>query len=1029
MSFRSVPTQYASGVSGRKLTTELPQSRISRDMHVEVKYPKLSRELQAAMKLRDQKKQTVDVDELIAKAMGTGKKEADWKKKDPLEDVRDLNHYDIHSQRVHMPNASSMQNHGNSLQRTGQQNRTLSGMNLTEEEAREAMERQEVPTPGEILKPYKMYSVVPDKGEPADVEAYLNPQLRFANSLSRPMAPGSVVAQSRQQMEASGTFQTLAPHRDSIRAGTLAPGTGSLSKAIQQNRMGSTSLGTVEVPRGGSGLVVGEVHVEHDYLIAASLVASKWGRVVHTTYAQSRYEPCRLKTELQPIYYESFIQDLKTATQGRADFVSDVAPAVFLVNIGTVNAAVHGHRPSNVAPEPIQLEMDDRVWDDELEGSSGSDEDDEEEDDEEGKIINTKVVGGFQVNTRKKKKKKRRGKKGTALGMADLVNPVSTGRELVVDEARAAARMRGPRKPPPLSEDDIKKAEIRLLIETGQEQANRIMFQLARDGDSVQLARLITKGHRVEYNPNPWYTREIDETKRKKEEERERAEAERQAKEKGLTSALTGRYDHTTNTTGGATEGGNDQRREGVFVKKKKQEANPELFIPPEIDATDDAGNTALMMAARRGWIDVVSLLLRHGADWKRKNTTGQTALDLAKMESSMASVALAGGIPGAADRKRRAAKLVQMLDDRTVLVCAQQGDQRRLEYLVETEKHPVNVANQYGMTPLHFATMRKDLAMISYLVQHGAPVDARNNLGQSPLSLAYDEVNKAEQEAMLKAMSLGEEWTRQEMERKRTKADTEKKLLSQEQYLARQLKTATKGTTAAKAVHVALGGSKFPNFGPIPGLKDETRKEDAVSANMQILMNKTKRNTLKSDDLQETAELRLLKGGKRVTIDGKVKPLSTADRVKTQHDLQGLSTSWSRHVLDYINAQHKTAKVVDNTRSRLALEHSNLASSARMRHDHLQEQRNQGLRTGGLGETFSIPDKERTMAGTASNAANMLRSPKVAGSSEKMVSDLYRKVVTNPTAVDETTMRLEPPPNPDSGRFEAWARMRFGAI
>ena len=136
-------------------------------------------------------------------------------------------------------------------------------------------------------------------------------------------------------------------------------------------------------------------------------------------------------------------------------------------------------------------------------------------------------------------------------------------------------------------------------------------------------------------------------------------------------------------------------------MKQRKVDKVPEIFVLPDLNARDPHGNTPLMEAARKGWSGVVQLLLRGGADLHRRNNAGQTALDLGKAEDMLAHAAVSAGVPRAIERKRRSGAVVKMLDDRTLMVAAQQGDMRRVVHLVGTEKQPVRVVNQYGMTPL----------------------------------------------------------------------------------------------------------------------------------------------------------------------------------------------------------------------------------------------------------------------------------------------------------------------------------------
>jgi ankyrin repeat protein len=65
------------------------------------------------------------------------------------------------------------------------------------------------------------------------------------------------------------------------------------------------------------------------------------------------------------------------------------------------------------------------------------------------------------------------------------------------------------------------------------------------------------------------------------------------------------------------------------------------LRLEANVNARDDFGSTALMLAARRGKMDLVQLLLAKGADPKAKNCHGETAASLAQF----------GGYPAVAQR------------------------------------------------------------------------------------------------------------------------------------------------------------------------------------------------------------------------------------------------------------------------------------------------------------------------------------------------------------------------------------------
>jgi len=60
-----------------------------------------------------------------------------------------------------------------------------------------------------------------------------------------------------------------------------------------------------------------------------------------------------------------------------------------------------------------------------------------------------------------------------------------------------------------------------------------------------------------------------------------------------------------------------------------------------QVDASADDGNTAIMMAASRGHIDAVKVLIDNGADVNGKNNIGNTPLILSVLADSSATVSL----------------------------------------------------------------------------------------------------------------------------------------------------------------------------------------------------------------------------------------------------------------------------------------------------------------------------------------------------------------------------------------------------
>lgn len=114
--------------------------------------------------------------------------------------------------------------------------------------------------------------------------------------------------------------------------------------------------------------------------------------------------------------------------------------------------------------------------------------------------------------------------------------------------------------------------------------------------------------------------------------------------------------------------------------------------------ADDSDGHaTPIQMAAQRGALDVVDVLLEFGAELEQRNWRGEHLVHIAVNTRNM----------------------------------------ELLAYLVEQKGAEVNVTRHHGKTPLHDAVNRRQADFTAFLIEHGADVDAVDEWGWSPLHLA----------------------------------------------------------------------------------------------------------------------------------------------------------------------------------------------------------------------------------------------------------------------------------------------------
>ena len=166
-------------------------------------------------------------------------------------------------------------------------------------------------------------------------------------------------------------------------------------------------------------------------------------------------------------------------------------------------------------------------------------------------------------------------------------------------------------------------------------------------------------------------------------------------------------------------------------------------------------GNRALMTedmalqlapgAFKKNVDEIVALLIRHGADVKAVNASGESAfflaVDHARSAETITTLANAGADTSLADKSGT-----------TPLMLAAAGDDPNLVLALSASGVEVDKPNREGLTALQVAAGQGSPAVIAALVQRGAKVDQLSANDLSPLMLAVKMNNKANVEALLEA-------------------------------------------------------------------------------------------------------------------------------------------------------------------------------------------------------------------------------------------------------------------------------------
>lgn len=140
------------------------------------------------------------------------------------------------------------------------------------------------------------------------------------------------------------------------------------------------------------------------------------------------------------------------------------------------------------------------------------------------------------------------------------------------------------------------------------------------------------------------------------------------------------------------------------------------------INAVDECGRTALILASQEGHLDIVQELLAEGADLNVEGYDGDTALSLALEQCDSRVVKFLLDQEGI---NVKAGSWYASLERGPLIRAIQGGDKATLhEVLARTSNSEINERDRFGMTPLSVAVARGDRRVAALLLQ-----DPRINL------------------------------------------------------------------------------------------------------------------------------------------------------------------------------------------------------------------------------------------------------------------------------------------------------------
>jgi hypothetical protein len=146
---------------------------------------------------------------------------------------------------------------------------------------------------------------------------------------------------------------------------------------------------------------------------------------------------------------------------------------------------------------------------------------------------------------------------------------------------------------------------------------------------------------------------------------------------------------------------------------------------PEHVNARGGYERTPMHVAARKGHVDILSLLLEHGADMDCKGVCGQNPLHRASRGGNLEA--------GKCLLDRGADINARDEDGWTSLYLAAFFGQVECARMLLERGARIDAHDNIGRTPLHQAAGEGYIQVVRLLLEHGADVNARDKLGRTP--------------------------------------------------------------------------------------------------------------------------------------------------------------------------------------------------------------------------------------------------------------------------------------------------------
>ena len=196
----------------------------------------------------------------------------------------------------------------------------------------------------------------------------------------------------------------------------------------------------------------------------------------------------------------------------------------------------------------------------------------------------------------------------------------------------------------------------------------------------------------------------------------------------------------------------------GAYIETRDDESSTLLYIAAKkgyndmvnmlinkraiVNAESNDGTTPLHIAARHGYTDIVDILLKKGADKNARSDQGDTPLYLAARNSNLAVVKrlLAEKVDVNAQNDEEISALHAVASNHPGREKEAINDDVEIVDKLLAAGAAIEAQNKQGDTPLHSAASSGNAEVVTLLLNKWAKLEAQNDAGETPLFVAARE-------------------------------------------------------------------------------------------------------------------------------------------------------------------------------------------------------------------------------------------------------------------------------------------------